>query len=42
MIRVLVLVLVILGVALPLAGCGRKGALEAPPGTDYPRKYPSQ
>ena len=42
MIRKLVLLLLILGVALPLASCGRKGPLEAPPGTEYPRKYPAE
>ncbi len=33
----------VLGLALAAAGCGRQGALEAPPGADpdaYPRTYP--
>lgn len=31
-----------LGLALPLAGCGKKGDLEPPPGkkSEYPRTYP--
>lgn len=36
--------LVVLAVAAGLVGCGKRGALEAPPGKEsefkYPRKYP--
>ena len=41
MARTLILVFLIALMAAPLVGCGRRGALEAPPGSDYPRKYPS-
>jgi len=40
--RMLVICLLALALALPLAGCGRKGPLELPPGQtdEYPHKYP--
>ncbi|HLY45682.1 MAG TPA: lipoprotein [Stellaceae bacterium] len=36
--------LVLLVVVLALAGCGKKGAPQPPPGTPdtYPRTYPSE
>ena len=42
MIRKLVLLALVLAIAVPVAGCGRKGALDAPEGTEYPREYPSR
>jgi predicted small lipoprotein YifL len=27
---------------LAVAGCGRKGQPEPPPGSDYPRTYPAR
>jgi predicted small lipoprotein YifL len=38
----LLILLLLAAVALPVAGCGRKGAPEPPPGADYPRTYPSR
>lgn len=36
-------VLLVIGLAVAsTAGCGRKATPEAPPGTDYPRVYPSR
>jgi hypothetical protein len=40
MVRNLVLVLVAVGLALPLAGCGRKSQPIPPEGSFYPFKYP--
>ncbi len=35
--------LLVVGFALAsTAGCGRKGTPESPPGTDFPRTYPSR
>ena len=39
--RLLVLLL-LCGLVLQAAGCGRKGQPEPPPGSDYPRTYPSR
>lgn len=33
---------VVVALALAPSACGRKGAPEAPPGSDYPRTYPSR
>lgn len=43
MTRVAMLALLLL-IALPLVGCGKKGALEPPPGepNTYPRTYPRE
>ena len=41
-IRRLVLLLLTASLALPAAGCGRKGQPEPPPGSDYPRTYPAR
>ncbi len=38
--RLLVMVLV-LALAAPLASCGRKGSPEPPPDSEYPRQYPA-
>lgn len=40
--RLLLLVLLIAALSLPVAGCGRKGPPEPPPGSDFPRTYPSR
>ena len=40
--RVLTSLMLALLVALPLAACGKKGDLEPPPGSEFPRKYPSR
>ena len=42
MIRYLMAMVLALALAGPLAGCGKKGDLEAPPGKtiDHPKKYP--
>ncbi len=29
-------------ITLSVAGCGRKGQPEPPPGADYPRTYPAR
>ncbi|MBK8209352.1 MAG: hypothetical protein IPK78_04685 [Rhodospirillales bacterium] len=41
-VRRLLLLLLLAGLALPAAGCGRKGQPEPPPGADFPRTYPSR
>jgi len=40
--RLLLLALLLAAVILSVAGCGRKGQPEPPPGSDFPRTYPSQ
>lgn len=35
-------VLVAAGLVIAVGGCGRKGAPERPPGSDYPRPYPTR
>ena len=42
MIRRLMAAVVALALAAPLAGCGKKGDLEAPPGktVQHPKQYP--
>lgn len=40
--RKLFVLLLLLAVALPVAGCGRKAAPQAPPGTDFPKQYPKE
>jgi predicted small lipoprotein YifL len=42
MTRRLLIFLLVLAMAAPLAACGRKAPLVTPPGSDYPRKYPTQ
>lgn len=42
MIRRILILMVIIGLLAPLGACGRKGALQPPPGSDYPREYPTQ
>lgn len=38
----LALTLLALAATAPvLTGCGKKSSLDAPPGTTYPRKYPT-
>ena len=40
--RRLMVLVVAAALAVALAGCGKKGALDPPPGkeTEYPRSYP--
>lgn len=40
--RKALLALLFVGLAIPLADCGRKGPLEPPPDSDYPRTYPAE
>lgn len=42
MIRRILIVLVVIGLLAPLGACGRKGIVEPPPGSSYPRDYPTQ
>ncbi len=42
MMRRLLIALLVVGLLVPLAACGRKGTLEAPPGSTYPRDYPAE
>lgn len=42
MIRKIVIVMLILALASPLAACGRKSSPEQPKGSDHPRAYPTQ
>lgn len=42
MIRKLLVLLLVAAVASPLVGCGRKATPKAPPGSEYPRDYPTQ
>ena len=42
MIRRLILILLAVALAAPVASCGKKGSLHAPPGSDdndFPRPY---
>jgi hypothetical protein len=41
MIRKLMLIVLIIGLAASVGACGRKSKPEHPPGSDYPRQYPS-
>ncbi len=42
MTRKIILILLALAVVLPTAGCGRRGSLETPEDSRYPREYPSR
>ncbi|WP_316978099.1 LPS translocon maturation chaperone LptM [Shumkonia mesophila] len=42
MMRRLLIALLVLGLLAPLTACGRKGSLEPPPGSTYPREYPAE
>ena len=42
MIRKIVIVMLILALASPLAACGRKSSPKQPEGSDHPRQYPTQ
>lgn len=42
MTRLLMSLLLALGLASSLAACGKRGPLEAPPGSEYPHKYPHE
>ena len=40
--RLIVAVAVMIGLAASVSACGRKGAPETPPGSKYPKEYPTQ
>lgn len=40
--RKLVVLFLVLGMVSATAACGRKGPVEAPPDSTYPRDYPTQ
>ncbi len=40
--RRLLLIALVIGLALPLAACGKKNQPEPPPGSTYPRTYPHE
>lgn len=40
MLRHIVLIVLLGLMASPLGACGRRGALDAPDGSKYPRSYP--
>lgn len=42
MIRRILIALLVIGLLAPLAACGRKGKIEPPPDSTYPRDYPTQ
>ena len=42
MARTLAALVVMVAIALAATGCGRKGTLEKPEGSDFPRQYPSE
>ncbi len=42
MTRRLLILLLVLAMAAPLAACGRKKTPAQPPSSDHPRKYPTQ
>ncbi|MGF1639454.1 MAG: hypothetical protein ACFCUO_00740 [Rhodospirillales bacterium] len=42
MIRRLLVIVLVVGLASTAGACGRKGKPEHPPGSDFPRQYPSR
>ena len=42
MIRLILIVVLAIALAVPLAACGKKGSIEAPPKkkSEFPRQYP--
>lgn len=40
MTRPIILALLVISMAASLGACGRRGALDAPDGTTYPKDYP--
>jgi len=42
MIRRILIALIVVGLLAPLGACGRKGSLQPPPDSTYPRDYPTQ
>lgn len=40
--RVVLIVALVAAIALPVGACGRKGKPEAPPGSTFPRTYPTR
>lgn len=41
MVRRIVLIVLLTALAAPLSACGRRGSLEPPEGSTYPRTYPA-
>ncbi len=41
MLRTLALTILVAALLAPLAACGKKGGLDAPEGSTYPRQYPA-
>ncbi len=42
MIRNILVIVLVLGLVAPIAACGRKSVPQAPPGTEYPKQYPTR
>jgi len=40
--RKILVAILVFGMVASLSACGRKGALEPPPDSTYPRQYPTQ
>ncbi len=40
--RIVLILTLVAALALSVSACGRKGKPEAPPGSDYPRTYPTR
>ncbi len=40
--RIVLILTLVAALAAPLGACGRKGNPEAPPGSVFPRTYPTQ
>lgn len=40
--RIVLILALAAALVLPMSGCGRKGKPEAPPGSDFPRTYPTR
>lgn len=40
--RIVLILALVTVLAVPLSACGRKGKPEAPPGSDFPRTYPTR
>lgn len=39
--RIVLILALAAALAMPVSACGRKGKPEAPPGSDFPRTYPT-
>lgn len=42
MFRRILIALLVVGIVASLGACGRKGKVEPPEGSDFPRQYPTQ